>query len=220
MALLVYVLFHLTIYTFLCVHHIPQVTGSASSSSHKQTIANNSNPISTPNPITPTRQKPTKRGGGVSANGGFPHPPPPLQLEMSPTISGKPSTAAGESNSKNHSHKEAGQRGGFGSQSHSGSDHQQQRNSFRRGNGGPHPRGDGSSHHNYGGRHQDRGNQDWNPHRNFGRDTHIQPHRVLSSPRGGYIRPPHATTPFIPPPPVPVRPFGTPMVYPGEISCF
>lgn len=129
-------------------------------------------------------------------------------MEMPP---GKPGNTTGES-----SHKEGGQRGGFGS------DHQPQRsNSFnRRGSGGQHPRGDGSYHHNYGGRRdQDRGNQDWNnAHRNFGsRDNHMQPQRVV--PRG-FARGPHTSPAFIPPPPVPVRPFGNPMVYPGEMFCY
>jgi la-related protein 1 len=106
------------------------------------------------------------------------------------------------------------QRSGFGSQSHSGNEHPPHR-SFRHRNGGSHPRGDGSHNHGYGGRRdQDRGNQDWNAHRNFpGRDTHMQQQRVV--PR--FIRPPPPppnSAPFIPPPPM--RPFGSPIGFPGK----
>ncbi|CAK9156963.1 unnamed protein product [Ilex paraguariensis] len=189
----------------------------ASSSSHKQ--VNNPNPSSTPNHVGPTRQKSMKRGSGgsnnnVLANGVFPQPPPP----QGPVVEGPPSNF-GKSGSE-HTNKETGQKGGFGSQSHGGNDHhqpQQQRNSYRRGNGGPHH---GSYQHGYGGRRdQDRGNQDWNPPRNFsGRDTHMQPQRGF--PRGFIQPPPHTTATFIPPPPLPVRPFVSPMVYPDVGSPF
>lgn len=200
---------------------ISQGTGIASSS-HKQVITNNTNPTLTPTSVTPTRQKSMKRGGGISsgsvtANGGFPQPPPlpPLGLvvEMPSNNAGKPSSAVVESSPRDHTHKESGQRGGSGSQSHGGNDHPpHQRNSFKRGNAGPHPRsGDGSYHHNYGGRRdQDRGSHDW---RNFnGRDGHMQSQRFVR----GFMRPPprSSTPPFIPPPQVPVRAFGNPMVYP------
>lgn len=198
-----------------------QVIGNSNSSSNKQVISSN------PNPVAPTRQRSIKRGGGgpsgsVSANGGFsqPHSPQPQDSvgEIPANTSGKPAAVA-ESSPRDHPHKES-QRGGFGSQSHGGNEQQHQRNSFRRGNGGPHPRGDGSYHHSYGGkRDQDRGNQEWNPHnRSFGpRDAHLQPQRGF--PRG-FIRPSvHTSTPFIPPPvPVPVRTFGNPMVYPDVAS--
>ncbi|KAI8017601.1 La-related protein 1C [Camellia lanceoleosa] len=200
---------------------ISQGTGIASSS-QKQVITNNTNATLTPASVTTTRQKSMKRGGGilsgsVTANGGFPQPPPlpPLGLvvEMPSNNAGKPSSAVVESSPRDHTHKESGQRGGSGSQSHGGNDHPpHQRNSFKRGNAGPHPRGgDGSYHHNYGGRRdQDRGSHDW---RNFnGRDGHMQSQRFVR----GFMRPPprSSTPPFIPPPQVPVRAFGNPMVYP------
>ncbi|KAK4368160.1 hypothetical protein RND71_011952 [Anisodus tanguticus] len=98
---------------------------------------------------------------------------------------------------------DGGQRGGFGSQSPGGNEHQQQRNSYRRGNGGPRPRG------GYGGRRdQDRGNQDWSPYRSFGsRDAHRAPMRPF------YRGPLHASPHFMPQP-LPGRSFGAPMVYP------
>ncbi|CAL5324239.1 unnamed protein product [Camellia sinensis] len=195
---------------------VSQGIGIASSSTPKQVVTNNTNPSLTPNHVTPTRQKSMKRGGGsssgnVTANGGFPQPPPlGSVVEMPSNNSGKSGSAVPESSPRDQS----GQRGGFGSQPNSGNDHPQQRNSFRRGNGGNHPRGDGSYHHNYGGRRdQDRGNHEWNSHRSFnGRDLHMQPQRGVSR---GFIRSaPHSPTPFIPPPPMPGRPFGNPMVYP------
>ncbi|XP_059623436.1 la-related protein 1C-like isoform X2 [Cornus florida] len=209
-----------------------QGIGIASSSTQKQTMANNASPVSTPNHATPpTRHKSTRRGGGggnVSVNGGS-HQPLPLTLgsvvssavEMSANNAGKPGSSVLESSPRDPTtHKETGQTGGFGSHSHNISsprnDHgQQQRNSFRRGNGGSHPRGDGHYHNNYGGR--DRGNHDLNLNRSFnGREGHLQPHRGVT--RGGFIRhqpPPHSSTPLIPPP-VPVRPFANPIVYPGH----
>ncbi|KAL7231266.1 hypothetical protein ACSBR2_009517 [Camellia fascicularis] len=195
---------------------VSQGIGIATSSTPKQVLTNNTNPSLTPNHVTPTRQKSMKRGGGsssgnVTANGGFSQPPPlGSVVEMPSNNSGKSGSAVPESSPRDQS----GQRGGFGSQPNSGNDHPQQRNSFRRGNGGNHPRGDGSYHHNYGGRRdQDRGNHEWNSHRSFnGRDPHMQPQRGVSR---GFIRSaPHSPTPFIPPPPMPGRPFGNHMVYP------
>ncbi|GAU34218.1 hypothetical protein TSUD_210000 [Trifolium subterraneum] len=94
----------------------------------------------------------------------------------------------------------------------------QHRNSFRNRNGGPHPRGDGSHHHNYGNRRdQDRRNQDLNAHqRNFnGRDNY-------RSPRFGpqFFRPPppavHAQYYYYPPPPPPspIPPYGGSYAFP------
>ncbi|KAK2991889.1 hypothetical protein RJ640_011578 [Escallonia rubra] len=193
-------------------------------SPHKQVAPSNANQNTSPNHVT-QRQKSMKRGGGsssgsVSANGGFPQPSPPPQpqgsvVEVNPNSSGKPSTAAVESSSKDHTNKEPGQRGGFGSQPQSGNEHQQQRGNFRRGgNGGSHPRGDGGHHQHYGGRRDhERGNQEWS--RGF-RDTHMQSPR--GAPRGFVRPPPHTSTPFISPPPVPMRPFGSPMMYPEVAS--
>ena len=151
-----------------------------------------------------------KRGSGSSsgnatANGGFAQPPLPLG-----TVVETPSNNAGKSDLHV---PESGQRGGFG-QLHGGNDHPQQRNSFRRGNDGPYPRGDGSYHLNLGGkRDQDR---EWNSHRSFsGRDAHMHPQRGV--PRGVIRPPPHNSIPFIPsPPPVPMRTFGNPIGYPGK----
>ncbi|KAG5530146.1 hypothetical protein RHGRI_030498 [Rhododendron griersonianum] len=203
--------------------------GIASSSTQKSVITNNANPTVTPNHVMPpTRQKSMKKGGGSSsgnanANGGFPQPPPPSVpiVEMPSTNAGRSGLAVPESSPRDHTNKESGQRGGFGSQSHGGNDHPQQRSSYRRGNGGgPYPRGDGSYQQNYRGRRdQDGGNHEWNSPRSFsGRDAHMHPQRVV--PRG-FIRPsPHNPTPFIPPPPVPVQPFGNPIIYPGKIFFF
>ncbi|KAF2306274.1 hypothetical protein GH714_016179 [Hevea brasiliensis] len=168
----------------------------ASSSSHKQ-VSNNASPNSTPNHTMSARQRSMKRNGAnTSSNGGSPQPP-----------GSQPQT--GEVHLNNPSPRDHSQRN---SQSRGANDHpQQQRNSFRR-NGGPHSRGDGSHHHNYGGRRdQDRANQDWNTHRNFNsRDNHMQPHRVVQR----FIRhpppppPPPTTAPFIG---SPMRAFSSPI---------
>lgn len=180
---------------------ISQGTGAAPSSSQKQN-SNNVNPNSTSSHNVPSRQRPIKRSSAsTSSNGGLSHQqqaPAGLVIETAPN---------------NPSPKDHMQRSGFGSQSHSGNDHPHHRSSFRSRNGGSHPRGDGSHNHGYGGRRdQDRGNQDWNAHRNFpGRDTHMQQQRVV--PR--FIRPPPPppnSAPFIPPPQM--RPFGTPIGFP------
>lgn len=181
---------------------VPVLQGPAnvSSSSQKQ-VSNNANPNSTPNHTMPARQRSMKRSGAnSSSNGGTPQPPGSQPL-------------IGEAHLNNPSPRDHAQRN---SQSRSANDHpQQQRNSFRR-NGGPHSRGDGSHHHNYGGRRdQDRANQDWSTHRNFnGRDAHMQQQRVV--PR--FMRhppppppPPTTTPPFIGAPPV--RAFGGPIGY-------
>ncbi|XAR73740.1 hypothetical protein NMG60_11007811 [Bertholletia excelsa] len=213
--------------------HASQGAGVPTSTSPKPVITNNPNPSSTPNHATPlpTRPKSMKRGGGSSsgnatANGGYSQPSPPL-VETTQNSGGKSGPAVPESfsSSRDPIHKESGQRGGsFGSQSNSGNDQPHQpRISFRRGNGSPHPRGDGSHRHNYGGRRdQELGNHEWNSHnRNFnGRDAHMQPPRVF--PRGpGFMRhppppppPPHNAASFIPPP-LHVRPFGNHMIYPS-----
>ncbi|XP_021649855.2 la-related protein 1C isoform X2 [Hevea brasiliensis] len=176
---------------------VPQETGSSSSSSQKQ-VSSNAYPNSTPNHTMPARQRSMKRNGAnTSSNGGTPQPPGSQPL-------------IGEVHLNNPSPRDHSQRN---SQSLIANNHpQQQRNSFRR-NGGPHSRGDGSHHHNYGGRRdQDRTNQDWNTQRNFnGRDAHVQPQRVVQR----FIRhpppppPPPTTTPFIGSPAM--RAFGSPI---------
>ncbi|TQD80979.1 hypothetical protein C1H46_033459 [Malus baccata] len=154
---------------------VPQGTGITTISSPKQ-----GNP-STPNHTGLMRQRSMKRNNAnASSNGGAP------QHQSS-------AGQGGELPSSNPPPKEHTHRNAFGSQSHSNNDHPQQRNSFRNRNSGSHPRGEGS-HHNYR-RDQDRGNQDWNSHRNFNnRDNHMH------SPRGvPRMMRPHQTPP--PPPP-------------------
>ncbi|XP_042507802.1 la-related protein 1C [Macadamia integrifolia] len=201
--------------------------GPVIASSPQKQPTNNTNPISAPNHAFPVRQKSMKRGGGGGgpANGGLtqpPPPPPPQPVEMPQNDSGRLATVIPDSSPREPPHKsssnwETGPRGGgFGSQP----DHPQQRSSFRRGNGGPHPRGDGSYHNNnnnFGGRRdQDRGNYEWNPPRSFnGRDVHMQQQGVV--PRPAFIRPPPpSSAPFVSPPPV--RQFGNPMGFPDMTS--
>lgn len=163
------------------------------------------NSSSTPTHSGPARQRSMKQrnNAGASSNGGVPqHQTPAGQgVEVTPN---------------NPSPKEHGHRSLFGSQTQSSNEHPQPRNSLRNRNGGPHPRGDGSHHHNYGGRHQDRGSQDWNNHRNFNsRDNHMHPQRV--SPRG--MRPTHQTpAPPTAPPffPQPMRSFAGPIGFGGK----
>lgn len=135
-------------------------------------------------------------------------------MVTAPNSAGKSSV---ESYSKDNVHRDGGQRGGFGSQSFGGSENQYTRSSPRKGNGRPRPRGDGSYHHAHGGngRDQERGNQEWTANRSFGRDAHLQPLRVPSRP---FLRVPPPSPPFIPPL-MPMRPLGSPIVYPGEL-CF
>ncbi|KAK7252990.1 hypothetical protein RIF29_37337 [Crotalaria pallida] len=155
-----------------------QGTGNTPSSSQRQVSDNAS-----ANNMVPTRQRSFKHNSSnASTNGGHPqHSAPPNST---------PATGSHNSSQRDHT-----QRGGFVS-----NDHPQQRNSFRNRNGGPHQRGDGAHHHNYGNRRD----QDWNTHRNFnGRDSHMPPRAV---PR--FIRPPPPpnSAQFIHPPPL--RPFG------------
>ncbi|XWS33899.1 hypothetical protein CRYUN_Cryun22dG0122600 [Craigia yunnanensis] len=179
---------------------VSQGSGSASSSTSLKQISNsaNSNSNSTPNHTMPARQRSMKRNGNNSAsNGGLSQPPPQGPAFEAPLNS--PSS------------RDPIQRSGFVSQPHSGgNDHPHPRYSFRHRNGGPHPRGDGSHHQNYGGRrNQDHGNQDWNG-RNFNsRDVHMQPRVVPRLMRHPAPPPPPNTAPFISPPPV--QTFGTPM---------
>nr|XP_018622525.1 la-related protein 1C-like isoform X2 [Nicotiana tomentosiformis] len=189
------------------------------SSSHRQANSNNANPNLMSNHVGPTRQRSMKRGGGysnhnASANGGFPQQQAQgSEVEIVTNNSGKSGNFGAEFSSRDTSHRDGGQSGGFGSQSHGGNENQHQRTSNRRGNVDPHPRGDGAYNHGYGGRRdQERGNQDWKPHRGWGnRDAPMQPHRVPARPfMGG---PPHTSPPFIPPH-MPVQPYRAPIVYP------
>lgn len=154
--------------------------GSTPSSSQRQVSDN-----ATVDNMAPALQNPIKynSSNASSSNGGHPQQPAP---QVSAAATGSHS-----SSSKDHT-----QRRGFVS-----NDHPQQRNSFRYRNGGPHQRGDGAHHNNYGNRRD----QDWNTRRNFnGRDMHI-PSRV--APR--IMRPPPPppnSAQFIHPPPL--QPFG------------
>ncbi|KAF7809624.1 la-related protein 1C [Senna tora] len=177
---------------------VPQLqgTGIMPSSSQRQVIDNTNT-----NNAAQTRQRPVKRNGpNASFNGGHPQQSAP-QGQIA-------ATGLHNSSLKDHT-----QRSGFVSQTPNVNDPPQQRNSYRNRNGGPHQRGDSTHHHNYGSRReQDRGNQDWNTHRNFnGRDPHMPPRGF---PR--FIRPPPPPPPpnsgqFIPPP---LRPFGGHVGYP------
>ncbi|PIN09506.1 RNA-binding protein LARP/SRO9 [Handroanthus impetiginosus] len=187
--------------------------GSLSSPKEANTII--STPNSSSNNVAPIRQRSMKRGGGNSNHSNTPAnsslsqalPTQGAVVETPSSHAGKSSGYIGESSRDNT--KDAGQRGG----SHSGNEQQSQRSSFRRNNSGPQSRGDGSYHHNHGGRRdQDRGKQDWgNPHR---RESHAPQQRVGSRP---FLRgpPPPPNAAFAHPlaPPVGVRPFATPMVY-------
>ncbi|KAH7852023.1 hypothetical protein Vadar_019596 [Vaccinium darrowii] len=185
------------------------------SSSQKQVVTNDTNASLGPTQVATTRQKSMKRGGGssgVTPNGGFHEPVAPLGqvAEVHSDVGGLPGSSVLETSSRDHLQKGSGHRGGFGSQSRSGNDHSQQRNSYRKGNGTPNPRSDGSYNQNHGGR--DRVNHDRNSHRSFNsRDGHMQSPRVV--PRGFMPHPPHGSTPFLAPPLMPVRPFGNPMIY-------
>lgn len=204
-----------------------QVTGNSSSLLHKPEPVKNMNPATVTNHVAASVQKPAKRGGGSSgvyvSNGGVSKQLPAsqeLKVEVANnSTSGKPATVAVESHTKESAHKES-PKGGTGSQPNSvNNDHHHQRNAYRRGNGGQHPRGDGSYHHNYAGKvdqNQGRDNQEWNQHRNYNnRYNNMQPQRGNNR-RGGYMRPAvHNSAPFVHPPmPVPMRPFANNVMYP------
>ncbi|XP_044470363.1 la-related protein 1C-like [Mangifera indica] len=169
-----------------------QGSGTLNLTSQKQGN-NNVNSNSTPNHTALTRQRSIKRNGAnSSSNGGLTHPP----AQQGPAAEG----------TLNHP---------------SPRDHSQQRGSFRNRNGNSHPRGDGS---HYGARRDhDRGNQEWNAHRNFnGRDGHVQHQRVIQrfvrhlAPPPPPPPPPPSSSQFIPP--LPVRPFGSPLGFPEFAS--
>ncbi|XP_044506767.1 la-related protein 1C-like [Mangifera indica] len=168
---------------------VSQGTGTANSAFQKQGN-NNGNPNSTSNYTARTRQRSIKRNGAVSFSNG--------DLTDQSALQGP----AVEGPINNHSPR----------------DLSQQRGSFRNRNGNSHPGRDGSQHPNYGGRRDhDRGNQDWNAHRNFNsRDGHMQHQRVVQR----FVR--HPPPPPPPPlasssqyiPPLPVRPFGNHIGFP------
>ncbi|XP_006361945.1 la-related protein 1C-like [Solanum tuberosum] len=193
-----------------------QVTGMASAS-HRQANTNNANPNTMLNHVVPSRQRSMKRGGGnsnhnASANGVFSQQQAHGFEVETVNNSGKSGNYGAEFSSRDNNRRDGGQWGGFGAQSHGGNDHQHQRNANRRGNVGPHPRGDGTYHNGYGGRRdQERQNQDWKPHRGWGnRDAHMQPQRGPARPFMG--APPHTSPPYIPGP-MHVQPYQPPMVY-------
>ncbi|CAI9763523.1 unnamed protein product [Fraxinus pennsylvanica] len=193
-----------------------QGTGVGFSSSHQQDTSSNTNPNLTPHNVGPTRQRSMKHvGGGMSSSDGSANeyvsqslPPEGATVELVSNNLGKSGGSAGESSARDNTNREGGQSGG----SHGGNVLQQQRNSFRRGSGGPHPRGDVSHFHGRGGRRdRERGNQDWDTHRSFGsREGNMPQQRVASRP---FLRGPVPSTPYIPPPLAVRPPFGTPMVY-------
>ncbi|KAH9607410.1 hypothetical protein KSS87_017534, partial [Heliosperma pusillum] len=160
------------------------------------------------------RQKSAKREGegNSQANGVFSHQPPQSagdgpqyhhsQGSPKPNLGGHPENS-GKDNVQAHSHRDPGQKNASG-------EHPHHRNSYRKGNGGPQSRGDGS-HQNYGGRrsNQERGNHDWNHQKSFnGRDASLQP-AVVSR---GFVRPPPVAAPFIHPPAM--QPLINPMMGP------
>ncbi|KAL3031699.1 hypothetical protein AAZX31_02G043200 [Glycine max] len=177
----------------------PPLQGSGSvTPSPQRNVRDNAN---ADNNTVQTHQKSFKRSNSnTSSNGG--HHPPQMSGPQGPI-------APAGSHNYNSSPKEHQPRAGFFP-----NDHLPQRNSFRyRNGGGPHQRGDGHHHHNYGGRRdQDhRGNQDWNNHRSFnGRDNFMSPR---FGPR--FIRPPLPPNPapLFPPPP-PLHPYGGSIGFP------
>ncbi|KAH9625430.1 hypothetical protein KSS87_023297 [Heliosperma pusillum] len=173
------------------------------SSASQKSVSSSSNQLMTSNHARPARQKSIKRdgGGNPQSNGILSHQSVQSAGEGahnqhshgSPKPnSGRSSESSGTDNVQNQSHKDSGPR------SASGEHHHHQRNSFRRGNGGPHPRGDGS-HQNYGGRRndQERGNHDFNHQRSFnGREM-----QARGAPRALVVAPP-ASAPFAYAPPL------------------
>ncbi|KAK7307462.1 hypothetical protein VNO77_40554 [Canavalia gladiata] len=160
---------------------VPQLQGLGSmpSSSSPREVGDNAST----NSVVPTRQKSTKHhSSNASSNGGHPQ-------QYAPQVS-VAATGSHNSSPKDHTH-----RSGFVS-----NDHPQQRNSPRNRSSGPHQRGDGAHHHNYGNRRD----QEWNTNRSFNsRDTHVPP-RVV--PRYMRTPPPPNSAQFFHPPPM--RPFG------------
>ncbi|MED6146225.1 hypothetical protein PIB30_032603 [Stylosanthes scabra] len=158
-----------------------QGTGNKISSSSQRQV--NDNASANQMVPTPNRPKPFKHNSpNVSSNGGHAQQPAPQALTATTASHYHPPT-------------EHTQRSAFAS-----NDRPQQRNSYRNRNSGPHQRGDGSQHHNYGNRRD----QNWNTQRNFNaRDPHMA---SRAGPRFPRPPPPHTTPQFIHPPPV--RTFG------------
>ncbi|XP_021827634.1 la-related protein 1C-like [Prunus avium] len=200
------------------VSQAPVITHSPNSKRHS---TNNASPNSTSNNAFPARQRLSKRGGGGSTGGGHAHsgfghpptpppPPPPPPFPVFPILPngyGNLVPTMPDPSSRDPSFRgnswDVRPVGGFVPQSHQVNDH---RNNSRRGNFGPHPRGDGSYHNNHGiKRDQDRGNY------MNARDAHMHQHRA--PPRGLVRSAPPNTAAF---PPQTARPFANPMGFPGE----
>lgn len=183
--------------------------------------ANISTTSSASNHVVPNRQGSMKRVGSshssITSNGN-PSEAPHIQsigVEAALSNPGKSGASAGES-PRDNMNRDTGPKGG----SSSGNELHQQRGSFKRSNSGLQSRGDGSYQHSHGGRRdQERGKQDWsNAHRTYGSRDNLSPRqRVNSRP---FIRNPVSNAPFIsvPPPPIAVHPFVSPMVYPEMTS--
>lgn len=159
------------------------------------------------NSAPPTRQRSMKRGGGGgNRQGGFGRgpPPPPLPVpEMAHTTFSKVDSTS----------REVRPSGGFASHSNPSNEHSNHRSSNRRGNFGQHGRGDMRNNYHGGRRDQDHGNNDWSSSNSHGRGAHGHHHR----PHGrGFMGPPvQVAPPFAPP--LPVRPYGNTLVYPGKL---
>ncbi|KAH6820780.1 hypothetical protein C2S53_018965 [Perilla frutescens var. hirtella] len=197
------------------------VVGSLSSP--KEVGTSISSPNSVSNHVVPSRPKreSIKRSGGSLSPHTLPttadnlSQTPPIQhnsmVDTPPhtphsTGTTKFGGSGGEASKDNTIiNKDGGHRGG----SYSGNEQPQR--AFRRNNSGPLTRGDGSYHGSHGGRRdQERGKQEWG-HRSFGsRENHGSQQRTGSRP---FLRGPAPNAPFVPPPPVAVRPFVAPVVY-------
>ncbi|XP_042042229.1 la-related protein 1B-like isoform X1 [Salvia splendens] len=185
-------------------------------SSPKEVGSSISSAKSVSNHVIPSRPKreSTKHSSGSSS----PHMPSTDNISQTPlpqhgsvvdamTHSTGKLSVGEPSRDNNTKNKDNGQRGG----SYSANETQpQQQRTYRRNNSGPLTRGDGSYHH--GGRRDQEhgGKQDWG-HRSFNnRESHGSQQRTGSRP---FLRGPAPNTPFVPPPPVAVRPFVAPVVY-------
>ncbi|KAL7090545.1 hypothetical protein ACP275_12G047800 [Erythranthe tilingii] len=179
----------------LSVGSIPlsQELGVGSSSSPKEVNTSLSSPNLTSTHVVPARQKSMKRGGGSSSQGSI------LAANDTSSQVSPVQVAMVEAPSPN-SGKSSGYVGEFSRDRDIG----QRSYPFRRNNNGPQPRGDGSYHHSHGGRRD-------NPHRSFGnRESHAPQQRVASRP---FTRGPAPSAPLVTPPPPPMRPFMSPMIY-------
>ncbi|XP_050363220.1 la-related protein 1C-like [Argentina anserina] len=195
----------------------PVVTPSPNSKKHHGN-SGNTNPASSH--AMGARQRPTKRGGGSSTGGvnahahvhsGFAHPPPPPPPPPFPVFPLPNGYGALVPAMPDPSPRDPSFRGsnwdarpiGFRPPTHQVND---QRNSSRRGNFSPHPRGDGSYQNNFGSKRdaQDRGS--------FMNGRDAQMHQQQRPPPRGLVRPiPPSSAAFTP---QPVRPFANPMGFP------